>query len=210
MDDKALFVGIEAKPGHEDDVAELLRDARDAVEGEPGTHDWYAMRFGLALFAIFDTFPDNSARIKHLLGQVGRKLIASSFSMLDRLPDIRPANILAAKQATGDREPRLSLHVPLHAHRGREDEVAHFLRSARPMVEDESGTLTWYALRLGDDRFAIVDFFADEAGREAHLNGEVAEALMSRASELFADPLAIGRGEVLASKVSKRLEAAAM
>src|SRR5437762_672121 len=92
MDDKALFVGIEAKPGQEEDVAELLRDARETVEGEPGTHDWYAMRFGLALFASFDTFPDNAARIKHLLGQVGRKLIASSFSMLDRLPDVRPTH----------------------------------------------------------------------------------------------------------------------
>jgi quinol monooxygenase YgiN len=200
MDQKALFVGIEADPGKEGEVAEFLLGALGPVEQEPDTRDWYAIRFAPAQFAIFDTFPDNAGRLKHLLGQVGRSLIVKTFTILDGLPDIRPADVLAAKSPTAGRSPRLCLHVPLQARAGREGSVAGFLVGAKPLVNAEPGTLSWYALRLSGDSFAIVDFFADESGRAAHLSGQVAAALMQRAGELFAAPPEIRRGEVLASK----------
>lgn len=202
MDPKALFVGIEADSGKESDVAAFLRRALGPVQEEPDTHDWYALRFGLRHFAIFDTFPGNAERLEHLLGEVGRALIVKTFTMLDGLPDIRPAQILAAKQPVGGRDPTLALHVPLQARPGQEAAVAELLTGAEPLVAAEPGTLAWYALRLADDRFAIVDFFADEAGRDAHLSGQVAAALMASADALFAEPPEIRRGEVLASKVA--------
>lgn len=205
MDPKALFVGIEADSGKESDVAEFLRGARDPVEEEPDTHDWYALRFDRMHFAIFDTFPGNAGRLKHLLGEVGRSLIVKTFTVLDGLPDIRPAQIIAAKLPVGGRGPALALHVSLRARQGEEQAVAALLTGAEPLVAAEPGTLAWYALRLGHGSFAIVDFFADEAGRDAHLSGRVAAALMANADALFIEPPEIRRGDVLASKAADRL-----
>lgn len=94
----------------------------------------------------------------------------------------------------------VGLHVPLHAKPGKEEEVAAFLEGALPLVEQEPGTTTWYAIRVSDSEFAIVDFFADDSGRQAHLSGAVAEALMAQADDLFSQPPAINQVDVLASK----------
>ena len=95
---------------------------------------------------------------------------------------------------------RLALHVRLEAKPGREQAVADFLKGALPLVQQESATLTWYALRLDPRVFAIFDTFPDEEGREAHLAGQVAAALMARAGDLLASPPEIRRIEVLATK----------
>lgn len=95
---------------------------------------------------------------------------------------------------------KYALWVIMEAKTGKEAEVAAFLKSALPMVEAEAGTVNWYGLDLGEGRFGIYDTFDDEAGREAHLNGEVAKALMGRAEELFAKPPFINKVEILASK----------
>src|ERR1700737_5384767 len=68
---------------------------------------------------------------------------------------------------------------------GKEQGVAEFLKSAQALAEKEQGTLTWYAVKLGGAKFGIFDTFADEKGREAHLNGEIAKALFGKAQELF-------------------------
>jgi quinol monooxygenase YgiN len=88
----------------------------------------------------------------------------------------------------------------LEAKPGKEDEVASFLEGALPLVEDEPGTVTWYAVRLGPSEFGIFDTFDGEDGRQAHLNGKVAEALMANADELFASPPDIKPIDVLAAK----------
>ena len=96
---------------------------------------------------------------------------------------------------------KLALYVPLEAKPGKEEDVAAFLRSALPLVNEESGTVAWFAVRLGKSSFAIFDAFADESGRDAHLTGKVAAALMARADELFATPPQINKLDVLASKL---------
>ena len=78
-----------------------------------------------------------------------------------------------------------------------------FLRSALPLVEAESGTITWYALQEGPSSFAIFDTFDTEAGRDAHLNGKVAAALMAKAADLFAKPPAIHKIDILIDKLPK-------
>ncbi len=199
---KALFVGIEAEPTHQEEAAEFLRGALEPVEHEPDTRHWYALRFGPADFAIFDTFPGNAGRLKHLFGKVGRALVVKTFTILNGLPDIEPTDILALKLPAGDVQPRLALHVPLEARDGAEEEVARFLQGARSAVEREPGTLSWYALRLGKTRFAILDTFADEAGREAHLAGEVGTALSGSAAPLLAEPPHIYHAQILAFKIA--------
>jgi len=97
----------------------------------------------------------------------------------------------------------LSIMVQLEAKPGKEDEVEKFLKSALPLVQAETGTTTWYALKMGPSKFGIFDTFADEKGRKAHLGGEVAKALFAKAEELFAKPPAIDQPEILAVKAPR-------
>jgi quinol monooxygenase YgiN len=94
---------------------------------------------------------------------------------------------------------RVGLLVRFEAVPGKEDEVAQFLEGALPLVNDEPATLVWHAIRLGPSTFGIFDAFPDETGREAHLNGKVAEALLGSVGELVQQPT-IEHVDVLASK----------
>ncbi len=96
-----------------------------------------------------------------------------------------------------------ALLVRLKAKPGKEDEVAAFLASALSLAENEPGTVTWYALRLGPSSFGIFDTFADDAGRQAHLNGPIAAALMGKADELLAKPPKIRQVDLLAAKLPR-------
>ena len=93
----------------------------------------------------------------------------------------------------------IGLFVTLEARSGREADAEAFLKSAQPLAHGEKGTLKWYAIKLGPGKFGIFDTFANEAGRNAHLSGEIAKALTGRASELFAVPPQIEKVEVLAN-----------
>ena len=95
----------------------------------------------------------------------------------------------------------VALYVQLEAKPGKEAEVETFLRSGLPIVEDEPATIAWFGLRLGPSTFGIFDAFPDEAGRQAHLTGRVAAALMANASELLANPPLIQKVDVLAAKL---------
>jgi quinol monooxygenase YgiN len=88
----------------------------------------------------------------------------------------------------------------LEARPGKETLVADLLRSAQALAVQESATLTWYAFQSGPSSFGIFDTFADDAGRTAHLQGQIAAALMGRADELLAAPPDIRKVDVLASK----------
>jgi quinol monooxygenase YgiN len=98
---------------------------------------------------------------------------------------------------------KLSILVQLEAKPGKEDEVEKFLKSALPLVQAETGTTTWYALKMGPSKFGIFDTFADEKGRNAHLGGEVAKALFAKAEDLFAKPPLIDQPEILAAKAPR-------
>lgn len=96
---------------------------------------------------------------------------------------------------------KTALFVRLDAKPGKETEVEDFLRGGLAVVMEEPGTIAWFALRLGPSTFGIFDAFPDEAGRQAHLSGRVAAALMAKASELLAQPPVIEKVEVLAAKL---------
>ena len=96
---------------------------------------------------------------------------------------------------------KLGLLAKLEAKPGKEDEVAAFLESGLALALQEEKTTVWFALRLGPTTFGIFDAFADESGRTAHLEGEIAKALMAKADELLASPPVIEKVEVLAAKI---------
>ena len=93
-----------------------------------------------------------------------------------------------------------SLWVELNAKPGKEKELEEFLKSAQPLAERENDTVSWYAVKMGSSNFGIFDTFADDAGRQAHLNGEIAKALMSKGKELLANDPKIHQIDIIASK----------
>ena len=92
----------------------------------------------------------------------------------------------------------------LEAKPGKEEEVARFLEGALPLAQQEEATTAWFAIRMGPSTFGIFDVFPDEPGREVHLAGPIAVALMQRADELLTEPPMIEKVDVLASKLSDR------
>ncbi len=95
---------------------------------------------------------------------------------------------------------RFGILALLEAKPGKEQEVAEFLQSARPLVLQEVGTSAWFAFQTGPASFGIFDTFADEDGRKAHLTGAVAKALFAKAEELFAGEPQIRMADLLAAK----------
>jgi quinol monooxygenase YgiN len=93
------------------------------------------------------------------------------------------------------------LLVRLEAKSGMDAEVEAFLLSALPLVRDEPATAAWFAIRFGRSEYGIFDVFPDDAGRDAHLTGPVAQALMAKADTLFATPPRIQKLDVLADKL---------
>ncbi|HVE51229.1 MAG TPA: antibiotic biosynthesis monooxygenase [Casimicrobiaceae bacterium] len=96
---------------------------------------------------------------------------------------------------------KVALYVELEAKPGKETDVAEFLRGGLAIVQEEPATTAWFALQLSKSTFGIFDAFPDESGRNAHLNGRVAAALMAKAAELLAKPPEIKKVDVLAAKL---------
>lgn len=96
---------------------------------------------------------------------------------------------------------KVGLYVRLDAKPGKESEVESFLRGALPLVNQEPATTAWFAIRMGSSTFGIFDVFPDESGRQAHLSGKVAEALMTKAPELLASAPQIEKIDILADKL---------
>jgi quinol monooxygenase YgiN len=95
----------------------------------------------------------------------------------------------------------VALFVRLEAKPGKEKDVENFLRGGLSVVQQEPATTAWFAIRFGSSTFGIFDAFPDEAGRQAHLSGRVAAALMQKAPELLAQPPKIEKVDVLAAKL---------
>lgn len=98
---------------------------------------------------------------------------------------------------------KTALFVRLEAKPGKEAEVESFLLGGLPIVQEEPATTAWFAIKIGPKTFGIFDAFPDEAGRQAHLSGKVAAALMAQAPDLLSEPPSIQKVDVLAAKLPK-------
>jgi len=97
----------------------------------------------------------------------------------------------------------LSVYVHMKAKPGKEQEVEDFLKSGLAIVEKEPGTIAWFAIKEGPGSYGIFDVFENEAGREAHLTGQVAKALFAKAPALFLEAPSVNKPGVLAAKLPK-------
>ncbi|KAJ7364256.1 hypothetical protein DFH08DRAFT_949863 [Mycena albidolilacea] len=201
----ALFVPLIAKTDRVDDVAGFLGKGYELVQAEPDTIQWFGAKYDdhtPPTFLILDTFRAEEGRGAHLTGKVAEALLANADALLAAGPEIAKAVVLANNVRDTSAGVKNGLRVLLEAKPETVEAVREFLTGALPLVEDEPETLVWYALEFpGTNRFAIVDFFADDAGRTAHLNGEVAEALFANADMLLATPPDVKKISVVAANV---------
>ena len=100
---------------------------------------------------------------------------------------------------------KLGLFVRLEAKPGKEKEVAAFLEQGLQLANQEATTPLWFALRLGPSTFGVFDAFADESGRQTHLNGPIAKALFANAPNLLAAPPTIEKHEILGAKLPQEV-----
>ena len=92
-----LLARLEAKPGKEAAVTELLTGALALANAEPATTVWFAMQLGQRTFGIFDAFPNEAGRDAHLAGPIAAALMANAAELLSQPPVIERVSVLAAK-----------------------------------------------------------------------------------------------------------------
>jgi quinol monooxygenase YgiN len=98
---------------------------------------------------------------------------------------------------------KVGLFVKLEAKKGKEADLAAFLEEGLELANAETFTPIWFALKFGPSTFAVFDAFADEVGRQSHLAGEIAKALIAHAPDLLASPLTIEKLDVLGAKLPR-------
>jgi len=95
---------------------------------------------------------------------------------------------------------KYAIYVSLKAKPGKEKEVEAFLKQGAEMSKKEAGTVSWFGLHESEGHYSVFDTFNDESSREAHLNGEIAKALMANAPTLFSAPPQINKITIVADK----------
>jgi quinol monooxygenase YgiN len=207
----STLVPFTAQEGKEEVLAQLLAGGHDIVLGEPLTQQWYAAKLigtSPAEFIIFDTFPHEDGRTAHLTGPAATAFRENAPTLLIGGPKREEigCEILAHKVTKAGEGLKsgltTGLRVLLTAKPEKKETVKKFLIGALPLAEGETGTISWYAIHWpGTDNFGVVDFFSNEEGREAHLQGPIAAALMASVEENLTGPPDIAKLEVLAAKV---------
>jgi quinol monooxygenase YgiN len=96
---------------------------------------------------------------------------------------------------------KVGLLATLKAKPGKESEVGGFLEGAVALANREASTIAWFAIRLDKSTFGVFDVFPDDKGRQNHLSGPIAQALMAKAPELLSEPPKIEPLDVLAAKL---------
>ena len=198
-----LLVILKAQKGKEDQVKKFLKEGLDLVNQEPNTESWFAFQIDERTFGIFDTFKNEAGRQEHLSGSVAKALLANASSLLEGFEiktTIQPVGVLRSHKISGNENK--GLLVIVEAKQGKSKEVEDFLKVGEQLVKAEPQTVSWYAIKLADGKYAIFDTFADEAGREAHLHGKIAAALMENAAILLDEfnHTAIQKINIIASK----------
>ena len=99
------------------------------------------------------------------------------------------------------RDVTIGVFARLKAQPGKEAQMEQFLQDAKPLVDDEPGTVSWFAIKLGDGEYGIFDVFPDEQGRQAHMEGQVVQLLGERGPEILGGEPQISFFEVVAAKL---------
>ena len=97
---------------------------------------------------------------------------------------------------------KMGLFVRLYAKPGKERELQEFLEKGLEMAKEEPTTPLWFAVRFSPTAFAIFDAFEGDTGRQTHLDGPIAKALLTQAAGLLAQPPVIEHWDVVGAKAA--------
>jgi len=190
---ESVFVTLKANQEKVEELSGFLIEGASIIkETEPDTLLWTALKSDENTFAIFDTYPHPEGKATHFQGKVAASLAEKAPSLVEGgwedgiLKNVLHPKILGAKISKKlPSKIDMAMFVQFKANKGKETELADFLSSGAAIIEGtEPETLYWYALQIDENTFAVIDFFADQAGIDAHLSGKVAVALNQKASEL--------------------------
>ena len=198
-----LLVIMKAKAGKAEAVKNFLLGGLPLVNDEAETVSWFAFQIDENTYGIYDTFAVESGRTAHLKGEVAKALLANASELLENFnaeTDIKAINVVAANHKFGVQNK--GLLVIMNAKKGMEENLEAFLNVGKTLVNEEPNTLSWYAIKINTSTYAIFDTFTTDAGRDAHLTGAVASALMQNAPVLLDgfDVSAIQKIDLIASK----------
>jgi len=206
-----LLARLKAKSSHIAATEQFLKLALPQVQAEPATPVWFALRFGRGEYGIFDAFAGEQGRQEHLQGQVATSLISQAPQLLDGSPEIERVDVLASKMPP-EAPPEVpaanvtcGLLLAFRAKKGNEVKVEQFLRDAQPMVQEEPGTVAWFALRWPDGRYGIFDVFPDHGARFAHITGHVPRELTKHAFTLLGGMPSMDMLDILASHFARQV-----
>lgn len=189
---EATYAPLKAKPGQEQALADFLIEGAALVsKTEPKTLVWAGLKNKDGMM-IFDAFEDASGRDAHFAGQVAAALKDNAEALVQGgwdngvLADVKNPKVLSAKTSGNPGEMKIAMFVPFKAKAGQAGALADFLKSAASMVEKtEPKTAYWFAIQISEEEFAVIDFFADQSGVDAHFSGEVAAALKANSDTLI-------------------------
>lgn len=193
MPQEATYISLQAKSGKEVDLTNFLISGGKLVqETEPKTLLWFALQLNDKTFGIVDFFPDEMGRSLHFEGKVAEALKKNAPELVQGgwdegvLNNVENSKVLTSKVASElPNRIQEATFISLKANPGKESALANFLMGGGALVEEtEPETLYWFALQMDKGIFGIFDLFGDNAGREKHFAGKVAQALQENASEL--------------------------
>ncbi|MGH1362864.1 MAG: hypothetical protein ACRBF0_04855 [Calditrichia bacterium] len=191
---QSSYITLKPSAGQEDALAAFLKQGAQIVQKtEPETLLWAALQsFDLNHCAIFDTFPNESAREAHFAGKVAAALNENASTLIEGwwddgvVPNIHNAKIVGSKVSAVEGNVRLATWIPLRAKEGRGQDLVDLLAIGAKVVTDtEPQTLYWFGLQIDEWEFGIIDFFADQVGIDAHFAGAAAAALQENAEDLI-------------------------
>ena len=171
---QGILVTIEAAPGHERELEELLADAQLTPSSNEATTTWFTFRIGHGEYGIFAATSDESSGSSVLRALIDQKLLVLA-PLLDVEAEIEDIEILADKRTAGGVSYGVLRILTMEdAHR---EDAETFLRSGQAVVDNEPGTVSWFALRFANGDHGVFDVFADRRARRAHLTGAIPQQL---------------------------------
>jgi quinol monooxygenase YgiN len=201
-----LLARMKAQWNKLDETEQLLNSALLQVQAEHATALWFALDFGRGEYGIFDVFASDEGRQAHLRGPVATALVGRAPHLLDKPPDFDAVDILASKMPPDSPTAKITcgLLLSFRAKKDHEVEVEQFLRNAQPVVQQEPGTIGWFALRWPEGRYGTLTLFPHHGERFSHITGHVPRELARHALTLLGGMPAMDMLDVLASHVAQR------
>ncbi len=190
---------FEAKPGNEAAVERFFQEGLPIVQRQPASTVWYAFRLGPTTFGAFAAFATEEERLA-LLSVGGPVLAERNSELFAEPPTFEMADVLAAKLPGGEKSVRVGFLIRYEVKSGKEAVAESYLQEALSAVQKQSGTMAWYAFRLGPTTFGVFDVFPNEESRQANFDDGAAR-VKEKDSGMIEDTFVIEKFDVLAARL---------